>query len=499
MRLPGLLGLVATSAAVAAPQKEDLPPGAVGRLSPGTGEVNALLYLGDDTLFVGTGAGWNTWSVIKRRPRQERPAGGAAFAVGRDADRLFIGSARKVHLIEPAESATAEPARSWDAGAAEVGLLAVAPHGRRVVFLDGDHKLTALDGRAGRPIGTVQVSGRPLAAALTANGRLLAVVTREGALRVYGLAASGALEARWVKRVARSDRSAVQFTPDGRLLAVASAGRVSVLESVTGRPFVTLERKFGEGDVRAISFSPDGRAVAAGNAGPDPVVRIWSVDGGRELASFFGHRGDVNALAFAPNGKTIASGGADANVLVWSVPPAPPPDRLPSVADAWEALDSLDGPTAYRATGALLADPAAGLIAIRTGVAGRAAAKAKIKRWVAELDHDEFRVREAARRGLIKAGLRAAEAINDPGRKPLGPEGEERIRQVLDVLEHQGVRVPESGLYGEPLRMVRAIRVLEIVGTREARTVLEGMSRGPADDGLTKEAKAALEVFPEPK
>jgi hypothetical protein len=168
-----------------------------------------------------------------------------------------------------------------------------------------------------------------------------------------------------------------------------------------------------------------------------------------------------------------------------------------SVSDAWEALDALDGATAYRATGSLVADRAASVVAVRDGFTGRAEAKAKIQRWIDELDHDEFRVREAARRGHIKAGLRAAEAINDPARKRLGPEGEERIRQILETLDQQGLRVPEGGLYGEPLRMMRAVRVLEMVGTKEARTVLEIMARGPADDRVTREAKAAIEVFPE--
>jgi hypothetical protein len=503
MRLSAGLCLLAASTVVAAPQKDDLPPGAVGRLTPTTGdrpgEVTALLYLGDDTLFVGTSTGWNTWNLRKRQPRQACPVGEPALAVGRDAERLFVGSARKLHAIEPVESATAEPARSWDSKAEAVGVLAVAPRGQRVVFSDGEQKLTILDPKTGRTSGNADVPGRPLAASLTANGRLLAVVTREGAVRVFGLSAAGALDAWWVKRVARSERAAVQFSPDGRLLAVSSAGRVSLLESVTGRPFATLERKFGEGDVRAIAFSPDNQVIAAGSAGPEPVVRTWSVDARQELASYFGHRGDVSTVAFAPDGKTVASGGSDPTVFLWAVPPRPAPAKLMAVADAWEALDSLDGRAAYRATGSLTADPTAAVATIRSGFAGQAEAKTRVKRWVTELDHDEFRVREAARRNLIKAGLRSAVAINDPARKKLGPEGEERIRQVLDELDQQGLRVPESGLYGEPLRLVRAVRVLEMIGTKEARAALEEMARGPADDRVTKEAKAALEVFGEPK
>jgi hypothetical protein len=249
--------------------------------------------------------------------------------------------------------------------------------------------------------------------------------------------------------------------------------------------------------VRAIAFSPDSRVIAAGSAGPEPVVRMWSVDARQELASYFGHRGDVSTLAFAPDGKTVASGGSDPTVFLWTVPAAPAPAKLMAVPDAWEALDSLDGPAAYRATSSMTSDPVAAVAAVRSGFSGQAEAKARVKRWMTELDHDEFRVREAARRNLIKAGLRSSVAINDPARKKLGPEGEERIRQVLDELDQQGLRVPESGLYGEPLRLVRAVRVLEMIGTKEARATIEEMARGPADDRVTKEARAALGVFPE--
>jgi YD repeat-containing protein len=65
--------------------------------------------------------------------------------------------------------------------------------------------------------------------------------------------------------------------------------------------------------------------------------------------------------------------------------------------------------------------------------------------------------------------------------------------------QNQGLRMPEGGLFGEPLRMVRAVRVLEIIGTKEARKVLEMAARGTADSHLTREAKIALEAWREEK
>ena len=187
MRLPAGLWLFAASAVVAAPQKEDLPPGAVGRLagpaSPGKGEVTALLYLNEHTLFVGTSAGWTTWDLQKRKPQQARPVGGPTAAAARDAERLFVGSARKLHAVEPLESATAEPAQSWDSAADLVSVVAVDRRGRRVVFADGERKLTVLDPATGKATGAVELPARPVAAALAANGRVLAVVTVGGAAR----------------------------------------------------------------------------------------------------------------------------------------------------------------------------------------------------------------------------------------------------------------------------------------------------------------------------
>ena len=44
----------------------------------------------------------------------------------------------------------------------------------------------------------------------------------------------------------------------------------------------------------------------------------------------------------------------------------------------------------------------------------------------------------------------------------------------------------------EPRRMVRAVEVLENIGTAEARTLLESLAAGEAGTLLTTEAKASL-------
>jgi hypothetical protein len=57
--------------------------------------------------------------------------------------------------------------------------------------------------------------------------------------------------------------------------------------------------------------------------------------------------------------------------------------------------------------------------------------------------------------------------------------------------------MPESGLFGEPLRTSRAVRVLETIGGPAARATLEEIAKGPPELRVTKEAKAALETLPD--
>jgi hypothetical protein len=499
--------------AIAAPLKEELPKGAIARLgtplaqtkdTPRVGEVNVLSFLDDRTLFVGTNGGWNSWDLEKRRSRQEKPVGGPAFAVANDAQRLFIGSIRKLHSVEPPVSATAEPARSWDAESDRVNVFALAPGGRRAVFNTAEQRLAILDVKLGNIIGTIELASKPVAALLTANGRVLAVVTRDGAARIYNLDAAGKVELAFTKRVARSDRVAAAFSPDGRLFAVSSAGRVTLVDTIAGRPMLTLERRFGEGDVRCLAFSPDSRQIAVGRNGPEAAVRVHDVvagpegrvfEGNQGRATFEGHLGDVTAVAFSPDGKTIASGGTDTSVLLWKTPSAGPGPKAMTAADAWESLDSLDADVAYRCMEQLLADRGKTVTFLEERFKNQPAEQTQIQRWIKDLDHDEFRVRETARRGLIKAGLRAAPALTDPKRKPLGAEGEQRVRLILETYESQGLHIPESGLFGESLRMVRAVRILESLGSKEARQVLEEAAKGPAESRLSREAKAALEVW----
>ena len=67
------------------------------------------------------------------------------------------------------------------------------------------------------------------------------------------------------------------------------------------------------------AFSPDGRWLASASQG---TVTIWDGATGQESLRLRGHGGSVSSFAFGPDGTRLASAG-DGGVKVWYVRQAP--------------------------------------------------------------------------------------------------------------------------------------------------------------------------------
>jgi hypothetical protein len=93
--------------------------------------------------------------------------------------------------------------------------------------------------------------------------------------------------------------------------------------------------------------------------------------------------------------------------------------------------------------------------------------------------------REEARRQLEKQGLAAAAALRQALAADPGPEMRQRLNVLLEKLESS--RSPAK------LRVLLTLSVLEMIGTPEARQILEGLARYGAGGWLEEEAKGALQ------
>jgi hypothetical protein len=291
------------------------------------------------------------------------------------------------------------------------------------------------------------------------------------------------------------------FSLDGRLLARTEPDsfrgpprEVGVYEVLTGRALARLE--IPEGYCAAAAFTPQGRTLVV--AGTD-ALQVWEPSTGRVLLRLDA-RGRLNhwtpagfatCLAVAPDGRTAATGHADGTVLLWDL--APNQDRLAQPAGipkkpeaCWKDLAELDPTAAYAAIDGLAAMPAEALALLR----GRLRPVVVESRWlagrIAELNSPDFATREAASRALEEVAEAAEEELRQALAKTAFPEGRRRLGAVL-------ASPRPAELSPEMLRQLRALTVLERIGSNEAGDVLRRLAGGAGGATLTREAKAALD------
>ncbi len=111
---------------------------------------------------------------------------------------------------------------------------------------------------------------------------------------------------------------------------------------------------------------------------------------------------------------------------------------------------------------------------------------AKIARWIAELDDEEFGTREAAFRALDTLGDPAIPHLQAARPKAKSQEHRGRIEELL---KKRGA--VDGTLTNEQLRLIRAVRVLEWAATAETLQALETLTKAPPDDAVLPDIRAA--------
>lgn len=323
---------------------------------------------------------------------------------------------------------------------------------------------------------TFSPDGSTLAAALSSGGAgcvvLWEIATRKERLRLTG-------HTKAIK--------CLTFAPNGRQVVTSSNDDTVRLWDVrTGKEV----RRFQGVDstIFSAAFSPDGNTVAG--AAQDGTVRVWETATGKERCRFTGHHSWAMSVVFAPDGRRLISGGHDTTCLVWDLTGqgAKPPPAIELPAAAWDALwTTLAGHDAGKANLAIwqlaAAKQTASQFAERLPPVAPAEA-ARVAEWVRQLNSDDFEKREAAQRDLEKfVDTAEAELLRTLASKP-APETQRRIE---DILERTRELSPER------LRTLRALEVLEQVGSPEARALLERLAQGLPEARLTQTAKAALQ------
>ncbi|MBN9122280.1 MAG: WD40 repeat domain-containing protein [Planctomycetes bacterium] len=156
------------------------------------------------------------------------------------------------------------------------------------------------------------------AAALSANGRLVAAGTENGMVHVVDLKRKRPLASFvWEGRKLR-DRTVTRlgFDPAGARVASVAGGRLFVRPLGAEEPWWTKDTL---GRANDFAFHPDGHVLCG--VFDDGQARFLDPHTGAVRRSFRWAKkpGPLHAVAFAPDGLTCAAGGANGKVVVWDV------------------------------------------------------------------------------------------------------------------------------------------------------------------------------------
>jgi WD40 repeat protein len=460
------------------------------------------------TLFTGSDNEVRIWRTKDWRQERVLPGTAHSLSLTPDGGRLAwlssysqtirvwdVAKCKDLYQQKMPEGITAKWAVFADDGKALVSLdeerSPSIPKGCRV-------RLMVRDAASGRSKRSLILPGVfPYALAVTPDGEKAFVGTGESTLLACDLRRRDTLrELRGYQYTAE----ALAVSPDGRLLLVGrndSSLRLYEVDSL--EEVLTFPKHLRA--VLAVAFSPDGRIAASadGNGGvPYPVtgprqIRFWDVVTGAQIGRLEGHEADVSALAFSPDGSRLVSTLGDSTVLVWDVSflagaVRRKETRLDGItlASAWTKLAGADAKEAYRATWTLAEAPQQTLPFLKEHLNPvKAIDPQRIRQWIADLDSNDFTVREAAVRQLSQAGTQVEPAL----RQTLADKPALEVRRRIEDLLRNRLRTPSA----QTLRILRAVAILERIGSAEARQVLQSLARGASAARETEAAQTALQ------
>jgi WD40 repeat protein len=482
------------------------------------------------------------WDVATARPvpqLEHYPAAITCAALSADGRWLATAGGDTISLWEPATGkllpqTLSDPTPGAKTPVTVTGLV-LAPAGGLLASIGDDFKVRLWDLASGKVRHRIELKGsRTGFLQLSTDGRTLALVGPNGSVRLWDTTTgkeqeqplkegpnrdfdpltvlapdARALAWSWGEPIihlvdlpAGSDEgrrlegsslvSSLAFSADGKTLAAGSPAKALQLwEVATGRERASFTGL--PGAPALLGFSADGRLLAWGEALSGPL-HIWDPTTRLSLAELAGHQGRVTQLLFSRDNKLLVTGSTDGTMLVWDQAPLRKdlklrPGKLsPGELDTlWSDLSSEDAAKAFRAVWALASAPdqAVPLLRERLPRAGPTMSADTVARLLADLDSDEFPVREKATVELEKLGRSVEAAARKAMEKPASLEVRLRLERVLEKI-HSGVGSPDV------LRASRAMEVLEQAGTPEARKLLETLAQGAPEALLTREAQAVL-------
>src|SRR5437870_4269882 len=190
------------------------------------------------------------------------------------------------------------------------GGISLSPDGNQLARADAD-QIKFIDLSGGREVRSVSLPDRQLEnveLSFTSEGHLLVAGIVEKKLKVWDVSGKPAerLQAPTLK-----DYSFIEFSSDGRLIALCENYTIKMWEIATGRELPALNVPnsgvFLENGGVYAGFSHDGRKLATGGFGTQTF--LWETGTGKQIQQMKGRTNMAYAVAFSADGNQLTSGG----------------------------------------------------------------------------------------------------------------------------------------------------------------------------------------------
>lgn len=310
---------------------DPMPPGAIARL--GTmrlrhgGAVNDLAVSVDGKTLVSVGADkkLRRWEIPGGKPLDEYGVVDVAdgetnlayalrgVAIAGDG-RVAAAGSRFVRIWD----ATGKQVHRLEAGREGLGTLAFAEGGAKIVSV-GAGAIWIWDTASGKRVRRIDVGEQITGAAIARDGSMVALATKDGGAALWSVAKGDKVASMGAADVGFESFA---FSPDSTVVAGAGVDDKTIcFWKLDGTLIGTREIDWKYARSKAMEFSPDGKTLAV--AGQDRVF-VYAYEEARPetsklLHTLEGHDEYVYALRFTPNGAQLLSSGADSQIMIWDV------------------------------------------------------------------------------------------------------------------------------------------------------------------------------------